>query len=225
MGIRNTHMRTNPFPGVGVSGGLTIEQLNTLIPYSSFFLEAGEFTASANLPAIWHPIQINAQEQALGAWECVYGNQSEVFCIKDLKGCCVNWADPQFKIRPVFCQIDDVTAPDPVEYALWSSAVLNVTMGNSYDRTNNTFEYSMLSPVVDAWDKAGGKAADLEASIAITAINGDAFSLTGSNSVLFEIERHSGGGYVSDTYEESVYLFGIGVQYKTNFANNAVWSV
>lgn len=203
---------------------ITASELNTLIPYGQLWLPAGCFTASANLPGIWHPIQINSQEQALDAWECVAGNQSEMFTLIDLKGAYVNWADPQFRVRPVWFQIADEEAPSPTEYVLWNSAILNVIIGGSYDRSNNVNEYSMLSPVLDAWEKSGGTGADPEAAIGITAINGDAFETAKSNSIMLEIERHSGGGYPSDTYGDSAYLLGVGLQYKTNFTNTAQWA-
>lgn len=204
---------------------LTPAQLTALIPYGQIWLPAGAFTAGANLPGIWHPIRINAQEQALDAWECVAGNQSEMYTLVDFKGHYVDWANPQFRVRPVWLQVDDAAAPAPTEYVLWNSAILNVVVAGSYDRSNNVNEYSMASPVQDAWEKGGGKAGDTEASINIAAINGDAFSAANSNSIMLEIERHSGGIYVADTYGESAYLLGVGLQYKTDFSNNAQWSV
>lgn len=203
---------------------ITASELNTLIPFGQLYIAAGEFTAGAEDPGIFHPIRMNAQEQAVDAWECPYNQQSEMFCIKDFKGMYVDWTDPQFRIRPVWLQVDDAAAPAPVEYVNWTSALLNTVVGGSYDQSNNPFEYSMLSPVLDAWDKGGGKAADAQASIGITSLNGDALSASGSNSILFEIERHSGGAWPQDTYTHSAYLLGIGVQYKTDFSNFAQWA-
>jgi hypothetical protein len=209
----------------GWPGGLSAESLGDVVPFGQIYIAAGEFTASPDDPGIWHPIQMNAQEQAVDAWECPYNQQSEMFCIKDFKGMYVDWSDPQFRVRPVWLQIDDENAPDPTQFVNWTSALLNTVVGGSYDQNNNTFEYSMLSPALAAWDKAGGKTGDNQASIGITSVNGDALSATGSNSLLIEIERHSGGAWPQDTFQNSAYLLGVGIQFKTNFSNYGQWPI
>jgi len=195
--------------------------LNTLFPYMTFFLPAGAFSAGYEDPGIWHPIRIGTQEQSLDAWECATGVQSEMFCVVDFSRLPLDVSAPSFRIRPVFLQLDDVTAPNPVEYIEWTSALLNVNFGASFDRSNNPNEYDLFSPVLDQWIKAGGNDADVENTIAITTINGDALSAADSNTIMFEIERH--GQTAQDTYTKSVYLLGIGVQYKTDFNNIAQW--
>ena len=197
--------------------------LNKLFPYMTFFLPAGAFSAGYSLPGIWHPIRIAAQEQSLDTWECPAGGQSEMFCVVDFSRLPLDVSAPSFRIRPVWLQLDDATAPDPVEYVDWNTALLNVLFGASFDRSNNANEYNILSPVLNQWIKAGGNAADVENTIPITTINGDALSAADSNTIMFEIERHSGPGYPDDTYGESAYLLGIGVQYKTDFNNIAQW--
>lgn len=200
-------------------------ELTTNIPYSSLWLPASVFNAGFSDPATWHPIRIASQEQALDAWECPAGQQSSIYTLIDFKSLPFDASAPNFRVRPVWLQVDDASAPSPTEYVLWNCAFLCVLNGNSFDRSNNISEYSMLSPVQDQWEKAGGKNGDLEASISIPALNGDTPSASNSNSFMIEIERHSGGGYPSDTYGESAYLLGLAVQYKTDFANIAQWPV
>lgn len=195
--------------------------LNKLFPYMTFFLPAGAFTAGFSNPGIWHPIHIAAQEQSLDSWECPTGVQSEMFCVVDFSSLPLDVSAPSFRIRPVWLQLDDVAAPVPVEFVDWNTALLNVLFGASFNRSNNANEYNILSPVLAQWIKAGGNAADVENTIAITTINGDALSATDSNTIMFEIERH--GQVAGDTYGESAYLLGIGVQYKTDFNNISQW--
>lgn len=200
-------------------------ELNNIIPYLSFWIPAGAFTAGYNNPGIWHPIHIAAQEQSVDAWECPFGQQSEMFCIISMKNWPVNWAAPAWRVSPVWLQFDDAAAPVPTEFVNWTSAFLNCIMGGSLDRSNNPFEYPILSPALDAWEVSGGDAASLEKAISIVQVNGDAGSASGRNTILIEIERHSGGTWPQDTFGNSAYLLGIEVQYKTNFYNIAQWPV
>lgn len=204
--------------------GASVESITDGIPYCDLYFPATSMDPGAIKPTTYQSLQVNAQEQAYSVHEFPGGANTECFFTWAFRGKHIDLSAPNFRLVPYFIQIAESEAPDPAEYAL-----IEYTIGVSYD--GSTIDYSLegapevaLQSLIDAQYITFCASTTGDKAVSIPTLDGDGSLLsTNFNFLQFQVERFGSSG--SDTFSESIYLLGCGLQYKTDFANIAQYPV
>lgn len=215
----NTPGNAAGFVGGG-GGAITPTQLNAAFPYGQWEFSADRFTIDVVDPAIKTNVQIGTLEKTLTAIKFLPGVDTEAelsFIIKDFQ---IDNAAPNFKLFPVWYQLDDVA--DPGDAAVIEGYIQVKNLGNTI---NTAFDVApsgvkITSPTKAQWIITSGNSSSDENPIIIAA-TGDSLA-AGTNLIQVQIERH--GGDVADDYLNPIYLLGIAIQYKHDFNNVQEWA-
>jgi hypothetical protein len=112
------------------------------------------------------------------------------------------------------------TASTPNNVVVLEAAAQNLLIGSSIN-INAPSDTQLIQTVpATAFLLQGGKTANAQASIPL-AVAGDTLSASNWNFINISFERD--GALAEDTFGDSIFLLGIGVQWAVNFNNITVW--
>jgi hypothetical protein len=210
----------SPFPP-----GATTSVLNKLIPYGSIYIPADGMSPGTGLAEpYFQNKQINAQYTCYDVYEMPKGNDTFVFWSIPFHLFPLDIANPDIIVMPEWFQDADETAPDPTEYIYWEIGLANTHQENTLDLNIFNTSKKWQSPVLDAWKlQVGGISGPLVGAKTTAAqIDGDTLTASDYNFIHFGLEREQ--SEAEDTYQESIYLKGVNIQYKIDFNNIGQWA-
>ena len=200
-------------------------ELNTIVPYMDIYIAPSAMVAARSQPATFHAQllmdQAAANEDAQAAWEFVTGTDSECYFSWQFKNFPIDYSDPQIRFAPQFIQIADASAPAPAEYAYMEFGVGVSYDGTTTDYTTETIEEQLQCLIPDRRVNFLAGTSGNQAALFDGLAGQGALDSTKWNFLRFEIERYGTSG--NDTYGNSIYLLGVGIQFKTDFNNVAAW--
>lgn len=213
----------------GKGGPVTPTELTNAYKFGQFYVPAGAMTPSAGLPSIL------TTKTTTGGLDHHTHTVME-FPHTSKSGCSFDWAfksdfpedtDPLLRLR-VGHLFFSSSADSPNNIVRMDIGAVNLVMGDDINvgPNNETIILSTVQPTTTPGGEEllnGGNAASKQ-NVQLTFLNdlvGTPISATDWNFLTINIEREA--LEAADTFLDSVFLFGVGVQFAVNFNNVAEW--